>query len=245
VTATLVHQVLEGIWTEKHETATRVRSRIENVLDYAISKGYREGPNPARLKGNLDHMLAPSKKVAKVEHHAALDVVAMPAFWERLRAVEGQGATALAFAILTAARSGEVRGATWAEIDFNEAVWTVPASRMKMTKEHRVPLSTAARELLLSLPEGGPDELVLPSATGKPLSDMTLTAALRRRTPFAADAVDQGGTAADRGGSRVVGEIQRDKRGRATGALHLPLGSAMTIERDGAGNIIGVKSRDA
>jgi len=109
VTATLVHQVLEGIWTEKHETATRVRSRIENVLDYAISKGYREGPNPARLKGNLDHMLAPSKKVAKVEHHAALDVVAMPAFWERLRAVEGQGATALAFAILTAARSG--RGA--------------------------------------------------------------------------------------------------------------------------------------
>jgi len=71
VTATLVHQVLEGIWTEKHETATRVRSRIENVLDYAISKGYREGPNPARLKGNLDHMLAPSKKVAKVEHHAA------------------------------------------------------------------------------------------------------------------------------------------------------------------------------
>ena len=81
--------------------------------------------------------------------------------------MEGQGATALAFAILTAARSGEVRGATWAEIDFNEAVWTVPASRMKMTKEHRVPLSTAARELLLSLPEGGPDELVLPSATGK------------------------------------------------------------------------------
>jgi integrase len=184
-----VHEVLAPIWLTKHETATRVRSRVENVLDYAISRQYREGPNPARLKANLETMLAPSKKVAKVEHHAALDVEAMPAFWERLRAMQGQGAMALAFAILTAARSGEVRGATWAEVDFSEAVWTVPAGRMKMEKEHRVPLSTAALELLLSLPEGGPDELVLPSARGKPLSDMALTATLRR---MGVDAVPHG-----------------------------------------------------
>ena len=172
--------VLREIWTTKTETASRVRQRIEAVLDYATAIKARSGDNPARWKGHLDHLLPKPGKVAKVEHHAALDWRQGPAFMVALAQREGTAARALAFAILTAARSGEVRGMTWAEVDDKDSVWTVPADRMKAEKEHRVPLVPAALALLGD--SGKPDALVFPSPSDpeKPLSDMTLTAVLRR-----------------------------------------------------------------
>lgn len=175
-----VLDVLKPIWLTKNETASRVRARVEQVLDWATTHGYREGLNPARWKGHLDNLLPAPNKVAKVEHHAALPVAEVGAFMARLRAAEGMGARALEFAILTAARSGEVRGATWAEIDMDAAVWTVPAERMKMGKEHRVPLSAPALELLRALPRTEEAKLVFPAPRGGMLSDMTLSAVLRR-----------------------------------------------------------------
>lgn len=172
--------ILEPIWKTKTETATRLRGRLEAVLDWATVRGYRSGPNPARWKGNLQSMLPSPKKVAKVEHHAALPAAAMGAFMAELRKAEGLGARALELAILTAARSGEVRGAEWREFDLDAAVWTVPAERMKMKREHRVPLSHAALRLLRSLPRMKGSTLVFPAASGRPLSDMTLSAVLRR-----------------------------------------------------------------
>jgi integrase len=172
--------VLEPIWTTKTETATRVRSRIELVLDYATARGFREGLNPARWKGNLDAALPAASKVARVQHHAAVGVKEAGSFMKRLRSQAGMGARALEFAVLTAARSGEVRGATWSEIDLQGAVWTVPASRMKAGREHRVPLSRPVIDLLRSLPgDKTPDLLLFPGMNG-PLSDMSLTAVLRR-----------------------------------------------------------------
>jgi integrase len=172
--------VLEPIWTTKTETATRVRSRIELVLDYATAHGYRDGLNPARWKGNLDAALPKASKVAPVRHHAAVEVKNIPAFMKRLRLQDGAGARALEFAVLTAARSGEVRGATWSEIDMRAALWTIPASRMKSGREHRVPLSKPALQLLDHLPgDRLPEDHLFPGMRG-PLSDMSLTAVLRR-----------------------------------------------------------------
>ena len=172
--------VLEPIWTTKTETATRVRSRIELVLDYAAARGYREGLNPARWKGNLDAALPNASKVAPVRHHAAVEVKQVTAFMKRLGSQDGVGARALEFAVLTAARSGEVRGATWAEIDLKAALWIVPATRMKAGREHRVPLSNPAIKLLRALPgDRLPQDHVFPGMRG-PLSDMSLTAVLRR-----------------------------------------------------------------
>jgi len=172
--------VLEPIWTTKTETATRVRSRIELVLDYAAARGYREGLNSARWKGNLDAALPNAAKVAPVRHHAAVQVTAMASFMKRLRSQGGVGARALEFAVLTAARSGEVRGATWSEVDLKGALWTIPAARMKSGREHRVPLSKPAVKLLRALPgDRLPEAHVFPGMRG-PLSDMGLTAVLRR-----------------------------------------------------------------
>jgi len=172
---------IEPIWSTKNETATRVRSRIELVLDYAVQREYRpEGPNPARWRGNLDAALPAAGKVAKVKHFEALPIDGMHEFMKRLRAAEGMGARALEFAILCAARSGEVRGATWAEVDIDAAMWVIPAARMKAGREHRVPLPERALELLEAVPRFEGTDLVFPGAKGKPLSDMTLTAALRR-----------------------------------------------------------------
>jgi integrase len=175
-----VMNVLEPIWTEKTETASRLRSRIELVLDWATARGYREGLNPARWRGHLDKLLPAPGKIAKVVHHPALPAADVGAFMLRLRAAEGMGARALEFAILTAARSGEVRGAVWAEIDLTAKVWTVPAARMKAEKEHRVPLSADALALLAALPRLAGTELVFPAPRLGALSDMTLTAVLRR-----------------------------------------------------------------
>ncbi len=139
-----VMKVLDPIWKNKNETASRVRGRVESVLDWATVRGYRNGDNPARWKGHLDHLLPAPSKVRKVEHRRALPFSEMPDFMKQLRSKDGIAARALEFAILTAARSGEVRGATWEEIDLQAKLWTVPASRMKANKEHRVPLSDTA-----------------------------------------------------------------------------------------------------
>ncbi len=170
----------DDFWTAKTETASRVRGRIESVLDWATVRGYRKGENPARWKGHLDKVLPAPKKVAKVEHHAALPVDEIGAFMRDLRQREGIAARALEVLILTATRSGELRGMTWAEVNLDEAVWIVPAARMKAKREHRVPLSVRVIEVLRGLPvvAGG---LVFPGMReGSPLSDMTLTAVLRR-----------------------------------------------------------------
>ena len=170
----------DDFWTTKTETASRVRGRIEAVLDWATVRGYRKGENPARWKGHLDKVLAAPKKVQKVEHHAALPVDEIGAFMRDLREREGIAARALEVLILTAARSGEVRGMTWGEINLDEAVWIVPAERMKAKREHRVPLSVRVIEVLRSLPVVA-GELVFPGMReGSPLSDMTVTAVLKR-----------------------------------------------------------------
>lgn len=175
-----VLKILDPIWQTKTETAKRVRGRIEQVLDWATVRGYREGLNPARWRGWLEHELSKPSKVAKVKHHTALDWREIGAFMVRLRKAEGMGARALEFAILTACRSGEVRGALWAEIDLDAAIWTIPADRMKASKEHSVPLSDAAVALLKALPRMAGTDYVFPAPRGGQLSDMTLSAVLRR-----------------------------------------------------------------
>jgi integrase len=172
--------VLEPIWTSKTETASRLRGRLESVLDWATTRGYRTGLNPARWKGHLDTVLPAAGTVANAGHHSALPVREIGAFMKTLRGQAGMSARALEFTILTAARSGEVRGACWAEIDVANAVWTVPGDRMKAGKEHRVPLSDAALAVLNSLPHEDRDALVFASPRGGMLSDMSLTAVLRR-----------------------------------------------------------------
>jgi integrase len=172
--------ILEAIWNTKTETASRLRGRIESVLDWAKVRGYRKGENPARWKGHLDHILPARNKVQKAKHHAALDYRDIHSFMNELKAIEGMGARALEFAILTATRSGEVRGATWAEIDEKANVWIIPAERMKTGREHRVPLPTEALALLERLPRMFGTDFMFPSAKNTQLSDMTLTAVIRR-----------------------------------------------------------------
>ena len=172
--------VLQPIWADKTETATRLRARIEKVLDYATSSGYRDGLNPARWKGHLENLLAKPGKIAKVKHHRALPYSQVGEFMLALRAQDGIGARALEFAILTAARSGEVRGSTWHELDFEAAVWTIPATRMKAGKEHRVPLSNAAVKVLRAVPRIAGIDYVFASPRAGQLSDMTLSAVMRR-----------------------------------------------------------------
>lgn len=184
-----VLRILEPIWTMKTETASRLRSRIEAVLGWAKTRGYRDGENPARWKDHLDTLLAAPGKVSKVKHHTAVELDALPAFMAALRGQDGMGALALEFAILTAARSGEVRGATWDEIDLEQRVWTIKPERMKAGREHRVPLSPAAVKLLEKLPRIEKCNYVFPSARFKQLSDMTLSAVMRR---MKVDAVPHG-----------------------------------------------------
>jgi integrase len=175
-----VMRILEPIWRDRTETASRIRGRIESVLDWATVRGLRKGDNPARWRGHLDHLLPMPAKLKRVEHHAAVPIDAMPAFMKRLTGQDGMGARALAFLILTAARSGEVRGMTRREVDAQARVWTVPAERMKAGREHRVPLSAAAWALLPEPLPADPAALIFPAPRDGPMSDMTLTAVMRR-----------------------------------------------------------------
>lgn len=185
VTTEHVLAVLSPIWTAKAETAARVRGRIEQVLDAEAAMGNRSRDNPARWRGHLDKILPSRSKVAPVQHHAALPWAELPAFMLRLSVADGMGARALEFAILTAARTGEVLGARWVEIDLAARVWTVPAARMKGGREHRVPLCEPALALLRRMgtvrEDDAPEAVVFPGgASGRPLSNMAMTMALRR-----------------------------------------------------------------
>lgn len=175
-----VLRVLEPIWRTKTETASRLRGRIEAVLSWATVAGYRAGDNPARWAGNLKELLPKPSAVASQTHQPALALAQTAAWFGKLKERDGFAARALEFLTLCAARSGEVRGMTWDEINFDTAVWTVPAQRMKMQKEHRVPLSTSAIELLTSIPRLDGSDHVFPAAKGGPLSDMALSAVMRR-----------------------------------------------------------------
>jgi integrase len=179
----LVLKVLEPIWTVKPETAGRVRGRIESILDWAKARGYRAGENPARWRGHLDKLLPSRSKVQRVEHHAALPYAELPRFLVSLREQEGIAARALELAILTAARTGEVIGAQWGEMDLLGKTWTLPAVRMKAGREHRVPLSGPALAILQEMQahRHADDAFVFPGARpGRPLSNMAFLMLLRR-----------------------------------------------------------------
>lgn len=171
---------LEPIWESKTETASRVRGRIEAVLDYAKARKYRSGDNPAAWRGHLDKILPAPGKVTKTEHYAALPFDDIGDFMAKLRKVEGMGAKALELLILTAARSGEVRGATWAEMDLDAGLWVVPAERMKAMREHRKPLSKPAIALLKALPRVAGTDFVFSAPRRGMISDATMAAVLKR-----------------------------------------------------------------
>ena len=173
-----VLKILEPIWQAKPETASRVRGRLETVLDAAKVRGYRTGENPARWRGHIAQILPARARLTR-GHHKALPYEAVPAFVQALREREAVAALALEFAILTATRTGEVLGATWGEVDLEKAIWTLPPARMKASKEHRVPLSPRAVEILESLKPLN-KVWVFPAAKGGKLSDMAMTMLLRR-----------------------------------------------------------------
>ncbi|WP_374292899.1 tyrosine-type recombinase/integrase [Paenirhodobacter enshiensis] len=175
-----VLRVLEPIWKNKTETASRVRGRIEAVLSWATVSGHRTGDNPARWAGNLKELLPAASKVAKNDNQPALQLDDAPRWFAALRARDGIGSRALEFAALCASRSQEVRGARWDEIDMDKALWTIPAERMKMDREHRVPLTPEAVALLKALPRFVDNPLVFPAPRGGEMSDMTLSATMRR-----------------------------------------------------------------
>lgn len=181
VTTEHVLEVLQPIWLTKPETASRLRGRIERVLDAAKARGLRGGENPARRRGNLDLLLSKRAK-GTVRHHPALPFIQVANFMAELRQRDTVTAKALEFVILTAARSGEVRGATWGEIDLEAKVWTVPATRMKAAALHEVPLSEDALVVLQSMrfDDPGPTDFVFPAPRGGHLSDMALTQLLKR-----------------------------------------------------------------
>ena len=173
-----VLRVLQPIWHTKTETASRVRGRIEAILDAATAQGLREGPNPARWKGHLALTLPARSKIAPRQHQKAVPIAEVPTFYRKVSELEGVGAVALRFLLLTCTRSSETRAAQWDECDLKRGIWTIPAERMKANREHRVPLSDAVVDILGTLPSR--EGLLFPGVKGKPLSDMTLTAVMRR-----------------------------------------------------------------
>jgi len=179
VDTALIVKVLEPIWTTKTETASKLRGRIESILDWATVSHFRAGDNPARWRGHLEHLLADPSQITSVKHYAALPWQEIGDFMVKLRLCGGVAARALEFGILTAARSGEVRGALWSEIDLDSAIWTVPKERMKAGREHRVPLSAAALAVVTSMHRV--EDHVFPGMRKDVgLSNMTLSAVLRR-----------------------------------------------------------------
>jgi integrase len=176
----LVLKVLKPIWSSRNETARRVRGRIESILDAAAVLGQRSGENPARWRGYLDKVLSARPKNRTAKHHAAVPIDDLPLVYARLRKSDGRAALALRFAILTAARAGEVTGAQWSEIDAQAKIWTVPADRIKASRTHRVPLSREALEVLTKARKVATGDLVFPGrGMNRPLSVTSLTKALR------------------------------------------------------------------
>lgn len=173
--------ILEPIWSEKPETANRLRGRIESVLDWSAARGYRNGPNPALWRGNLKHLLPSQKRIATVKHHAALPYADMPEFMEKLRKRDALAARALEFCILTCVRVSECLNATWDEFDIKGRVWTIPGKRMKAGKEHRVPLTEEGAQILTELAGSSDGRYVFPgSRKGRPLSNMAFAMLMRR-----------------------------------------------------------------
>ena len=178
----MVHKVLEPIWSSKTETASRVRGRIESILDWATVREFRTGDNPARWKGHLENLFPARSKVQKVEHHPALPYMQMGAFMASLKAQEGNGALAMQFTILTAARTREATETKWKEFDLDAGVWTIPDTRMKAGREHRVPLPKAAVAILRARQKSGDKSVfVFPGRKyGKAISNMAMLQTLRR-----------------------------------------------------------------
>ena len=177
----LVMQVLDPIWREKTETASRLRGRMEAILDWATVRGHRKGENPARWKGHLEALLPAKAKVAKVTHHAALPYQEISSFMSELRKRDGTAARGLELLILTATRTSEALGATWDEFDLTNKVWIIPADRMKAKNEHRIPLSEDAMAVLDGLQAHRQGRFVLPGQGGKrPLSNMAFLQVLKR-----------------------------------------------------------------
>ena len=172
-------KILEPIWTTKTETASRLRGRIESVLAWAKVSGYREGDNPASWKGNLDAVFPKPGKLKNIQHHKALPWEEIPSFTTLLKNKEGISARALEFLILTACRSSEARGAVWSEIDLKKGIWTIPADRMKAGKEHSVPLSKRATEILDEIPRIEGSEFIFPGMRGGMISDVALAKTLK------------------------------------------------------------------
>lgn len=180
VTLSHILKIIEPMWSEKTETANRLRGRIEMILNWAKVRGFRSGDNPAQWRGNLDSLLPSRSKVAKVSHHAAEDWRECPVFMETLRACEDNTARLLEFIILTATRSGEARAATWGQINIEQKVWTIPPENTKSGKEHRIPLSLAALKVLKEQPRLKNEDYIFLSNKGGKFSDMAVTMLLRR-----------------------------------------------------------------
>jgi integrase len=176
----LVMKCLTPIWDTKTETASRIRGRIESILDWASTCRYRSGENPARWKGHLENLLANISKIERTKHFPSLPWTQVNAFLRALRVQKGISATAMEFLILTACRSGEVRFAEWSEFDFANKVWTIPAARMKAKREHQVPLSDEVIALLKRVPQIVNSRLVFPGTKNQALSDMAFISVLRR-----------------------------------------------------------------
>ena len=177
-----VLSVLKPLWTSRPETASRLRGRIEAVLAAATANGHRTGPNPAQWRNHLDRLLPKRTKLSK-GHHAAMPFGQLPAFVAKLRDNKSMSALALEFAILTAARSGEVYGAIWQEFDLEAAIWIIPANRMKAAEEHRVPLSQRALEIIKQLSEHKTSDYVFAGRSNKPMSNMAMSMLLRDMAP--------------------------------------------------------------
>jgi integrase len=180
----LALKVLEPIWTKTPETASRVRQRCEAVINWASARGFREGPNPFQWKGHLDNLLPQPKKVRAVKHHPSLPYTEVGALMAELRGNNSVSSLALQFTILCATRTSETINAVWREVDLRERTWTIPGSRMKSGKEHKVPLSDAAIEVLEALPrEDGSEHLFLGARKGRPLSNMAMLELLKGMRP--------------------------------------------------------------
>ncbi|MEZ0468260.1 tyrosine-type recombinase/integrase [Phaeobacter sp. SYSU ZJ3003] len=183
----------QQFWQAKNETAKRVRGRMESILGWATTSGARSGENPARWKGHLENLLAAIDNVRTTKNHPSLPWQRVGGFVQEIRQREGMATRALEFTLLTAARSGEVRGAMWSEIDLAAKIWTIPAARMKAKQQHEVPLSPAAISLLKQLPRLEGTDVVFPGTKGQPLSDMSLTAVIRRMNAATPTWVDEEG----------------------------------------------------